>query len=126
MLKAGETIKALDYKLEGDEKIGFNSVVNALSAPIRQIAENAGVDGSVIVSDIVNNRQEGYNALTGTYGNMFEMGLIDPCLCMKTALTNATSVASLIITTETAVVEKQKDTPNPLGGLGTDPRMAFV
>ena len=126
LLKAGETIKALDYKLEGDEKIGFNSVVNALSAPIRQIAENAGVDGSVIVSDIVNNRQEGYNALTGTYGNMFEMGLIDPCLCMKTALTNATSVASLIITTETAVVEKQKDTPNPLGGLGTDPRMAFV
>ena len=74
----------------------------------------------------MNNRQEGYNALTGTYGNMFEMGLIDPCLCMKTALTNATSVASLIITTETAVVEKQKDTPNPLGGLGTDPRMAFV
>ena len=126
MLKAGETIKALDIvQMDGDEIIGFNSVVNALSAPIRQIAENAGVDGSVIIADIINNRQEGYNALTGEYGNMFEMGLIDPCLCLKTALTNATSVASLIITTETAVVEKKKEPQQPMG-MSMDPRMMMV
>ena len=108
-----------------------DTTLDQMSEIVAYIKSNKSLIDSITtnkvnVSDIINNRQEGYNALTGTYGNMFEMGLIDPCLCMKTALTNATSVASLIITTETAVVEKQKDTPNPLGGLGTDPRMAFV
>lgn len=124
LLKVKEHFNSFDIAEQGDVAIGFKSVINALSAPIKQIAENAGVEGSIIVSEIINKRQEGYNALTGEYGNMFEMGILDPTKALKTALLNATSVASMIITTETAVVEKVKEDKST--GLSADPRMAFI
>lgn len=124
LLKVKEHFNSFDIAEQGDVAIGFKSVINALSAPIKQIAENAGVEGSIIVSEIINKRQEGYNALTGEYGNMFEMGILDPTKALKTALLNATSVASMIITTETAVVEKVKEDKST--GLSAEPRMAFI
>lgn len=124
LLKAKEHFNNVNIAEQGDTSIGFYSVINALSAPIKQIAENAGVDGSIIVSEIVNKRQEGYNALTGQYGNMFEMGILDPTKALKTAILNATSVASMIITTETAIVEKIKE-EKPLG-FSTEPKMALI
>ena len=127
LLKAGEAMKAQDYQeMTPDTFIGFNSVVNALSAPIKQIAENAGKDGAVIANDIIRGNAEGYDALTDTYVNMFDAGIIDPCLAMKKALLNATSVASMIITTESAVVTKVKENNNFSAGLNPNPGMMMM
>ena len=120
-------MKAQDYQqMTPDTVIGFNAVINALSAPIKQIAENAGVDGAVIANDIIAGRQKGYNALTGEYGDMIEMGIVDPSKAMKCALLNATSVASMIITTESAIVEKKKESNGLPPGMSMDPRMVMM
>ena len=127
LLKVGEAMKAQDYQqMTPDTVIGFNAVINALSAPIKQIAENAGVDGAVIANDIIAGRQKGYNALTGKYGDMIEMGIVDPSKAMKCALLNATSVASMIITTESAIVEKKKESNGLPPGMSMDPRMVMM
>lgn len=127
LLKVGEAMKSQDYQqMTPDTLIGFNAVINALSAPIKQIAENAGVDGAVIANDIIAGRQKGYNALTGKYGDMIEMGIVDPSKAMKCALLNATSVASMIITTESAIVEKKKESNGLPPGMSMDPRMVMM
>ena len=127
LLKVGEAMKSQDYQqMTPDTVIGFNAVINALSAPIKQIAENAGVDGAVIANDIIAGRQKGYNALTGKYGDMIEMGIVDPSKAMKCALLNATSVASMIITTESAIVEKKKESNGLPPGMSMDPRMVMM
>lgn len=92
-----------------DFEVGYNIVINTLDAPIKQIAENAGVDGSVVVFNILSGNEEGYDALTDTYVDMFEAGILDPTTVTKTALINAGSVASMLLTTECAVVEKVKE-----------------
>ena len=88
---------------------GYNIVLKAMDAPIKQIAENAGKDGSVIAHEILAGRAEGYDALTDKYVDMFEAGIIDPAAVTITALKNAGSVASMLLTTECAVVEKVKE-----------------
>ena len=97
----------IEKELSGDEKLGGQIVVKALEAPIRQIAKNAGVDDGVIVKNILNdnNLNYGYDALTDTYCDMFERGIIDPVRVTRTALETASSVASTLLTTECVVVQ---------------------
>ena len=97
---------------DADEKVGVNIVRKACEAPIRAIAENSGYEGSVVV-DKVKNSDVGYgfNAATGEYGNMVEMGVIDPVKVVRSALQNATSVATMLIITDATVSEVPKDGP---------------
>ena len=94
-----------------DQKIGVAIVRRALQAPARQIAENAGEDGAVVVGKIVdrNDYAFGFNAATGEYGNLVKQGVIDPAKVVRTALQDAASVASLLITTEALVAEVPKE-----------------
>jgi chaperonin GroEL len=103
-----------------DQKVGINIVRRAIQAPARQIAENAGEDGAVIVGKIVDKDDYafGFNAATGEYGNLVKQGVIDPAKVVRTALQDAASVAGLLITTEAMVAEKpkQKSPAMPPGG----------
>jgi chaperonin GroEL len=103
-----QAIPALDeLKLEGDEAIGVAILRRALEAPIRQIAENAGQEGSVIVAAVKGMPVgEGFDALRGVYGNMFEKGIVDAAKVTRSALQNASSVAGMVLTTETLVTDK--------------------
>jgi chaperonin GroEL len=103
-----QAIPALDeLKLEGDERIGVVILRRALEAPIRQIAENAGQEGSVVVSAVKGlPLGEGFDALRGQYGNMFEKGIVDAAKVTRSALQNASSVAGMVLTTETLVTDK--------------------
>ena len=126
VLKAARKI---NLDLKDDEKIGAEIVVRAVEAPIKQIAENAGFDGGVVVYNVENNDNEnnGFNAATGEYVDMFEAGIIDPAKVERVALQNAVSVSSLLLTTEAAVTEIKEDTPAPampdMGGMGGMPGM---
>ncbi|NIR49124.1 chaperonin GroEL [candidate division KSB1 bacterium] len=110
-------IKALDsLKLEHDEQIGANIVRRALEEPLRQIANNAGHEGSIVVQKVKENSDVnfGFNAETEKYGDMFKEGVIDPTKVTRVALENAASVAGLLLMTETTVVEKpEKEKPAP-------------
>ncbi len=104
--------------LTEEEKIGFNIVKRALEEPIRQIAINAGMDGAVI-ADYVKKEKEGigFNAATGEWVDMIKAGIIDPAKVTRSALQNAASIASLLLTTECAVTDIPKDEPAmPMGG----------
>lgn len=101
---------------EGDEALGVEIVKKALEAPMRQIAENAGVEGSIVIETVKKmNPGEGYNALTGDYGNMIGFGIIDPAKVTRSAIQNAASIAALILTTEAVVAEKPKEESAPAG-----------
>ena len=96
-----------DLKLEGDEMIGVSIVRRALEAPVRQIAENAGQEGSVIVSAVRGKKiGEGFDALKGEYGNMFDKGIVDAAKVTRSALQHAASIAGMVLTTETLVTDK--------------------
>ncbi len=107
-------------KLPGDEQIGVDIVKKALEAPLRQLAENAGIEGSIVFDKVKNEATNiGFNVETLKYEDMFESGVIDPTKVTRVALQNAASVASLLITAEAAVVEipeKEKTPPMPAGG----------
>ncbi len=110
-----------DLKLSGDERIGADIVRRALEAPMRQIAQNAGVDGSIVVQNVRAGKEPtyGYNAATDTYEDMVKAGVVDPAKVTCAALQNAASVATLLLTTEaliSTVPEKKKDA----GGHGHD------
>ena len=106
-------IKALDglQADNDDQKIGINIVRKALQAPARQIVQNAGDDGSVVVGKILENSKYnfGYNAQTGTYGDLVADGVIDPAKVVRCALQDAASIAGLLITTEAMVAERPKE-----------------
>jgi chaperonin GroEL len=106
-LRAIEAVENGKRQAKGDEKIGFDIVAEALRSPARQIADNAGEDGEVIVAQILENKNAsyGYNAATGEFGDMFKMGIIDPAKVSKTALQNAASVAGLALTTDVLITE---------------------
>jgi chaperonin GroEL len=110
--------------LETDEQFGVDIVRRALEEPLRTIAANAGVEGSVIVENVRASKQKnfGYNAATGEYEDLVRAGVIDPTKVTRTALQNAASVASLMLTTECVVVEKKEHEPpapgGPPGGMG--------
>ena len=113
---------ALDkLKAEGDEQIGINIVKRAITEPLRQIAENAGEEGAVVLGKINDSKDNnyGYNALTGDYEDLVKAGVLDPTKVVRTALQNAGSIASLMLTTEALVAEipEKKEAPAP-GGHG--------
>ncbi len=114
--------KSLDglQGVNSDQNNGINIVRKALEAPLRQIAENAGVDGSVVAGKIreSDDLKFGYNAQTEEYGDMFKFGVIDPAKVVRTALEDAASIAGLLITTEAMVADKpQKEGAAPAGGM---------
>lgn len=110
-------VEELVKTLNGDEKTGAEIVLKSLTAPLKMITNNAGIDGSVVIDNIrkKNSKNYGYNALTNEYVNMIEAGIIDPTKVTRTALENATSVASTLLTTEVIVcdIEEKVDTKNP-------------
>ena len=105
-------VEKLVAKLSGDEKTGAQIIARALQAPIRQIAENAGVDGSIVYDKIRSSRKVGYgyNAYTETYCDMIPSGIVDPTKVTRTALENAASIASCVLTTESLVADKPDPT----------------
>jgi chaperonin GroEL len=117
VLRARKALDKLRKKLEGDERAGVDIIHRALSAPIKQIAANCGLDGSVIASKVEESDATnfGYNALTHEYGDLLKMGVIVPTKVERVALQNAASVAALLLTTEAAIVEI-KDKKKPAGG----------
>ena len=107
--------------LEGDEKIGLSIVRRAIEEPLRQIAANAGQEGSVVVNKVksLGGGTQGYNAATDEYGDLVAQGVVDPAKVVRTALQNAASIAGLILTTECLISEKREDAPAmPAGGGG--------
>ena len=120
------TLKALD-KIESDdedEKIGVKIIKKALEAPIRQILTNAGKEPSVILNDVMKSKKtEGFNVVNDKIEDMFEAGVIDPTKVSRTALQNAASISSLLLTTECMISDKPEDEkpmapPMPGGGMG--------
>jgi chaperonin GroEL len=119
-LRTLEAVRAI--ALEGDEAFGRDIIVKALQAPILAIAENAGVDAAVVADKVLKGKASfGYNARTDTYGDLIEMGVIDPAKVVRCALQNAASVAGLLLTTEAVIAEKpqKKSAAAPdMGGMG--------
>ena len=117
-----DEVASLIGQVEGDEKTGVQIVLKALEAPVRQIAENAGFEGSVVIDKIKNSGKKGYgfNAYTEEYVDMIEAGIVDPTKVARSALQNAASVAATVLTTEALVVnlpEKEQPAANPgMGG----------
>jgi chaperonin GroEL len=113
-------VAALDkLKLEGDEQIGVNIVKKALQEPLRQIAENAGEEGAIVLGKVLDSKDPnfGYNALTGEYEDLVKAGVLDPTKVVRTALTNAGSISSLMLTTEALVAEIPEEKKGaPAGG----------
>jgi chaperonin GroEL len=108
-------------KLEGDEQIGINIVKRALQEPLRQIAENAGEEGAIVLGKVLESKDPnfGYNALTGEFEDLVKAGVLDPTKVVRTALTNAGSIAALMLTTEALVADiKEEVTGAPVGGRG--------
>ncbi|WP_283806680.1 TCP-1/cpn60 chaperonin family protein, partial [Bradyrhizobium guangdongense] len=124
LLRASEQLKGLRTKND-DQKTGVEIVRKALSWPARQIAINAGEDGSIVVGKVLDNEQYsfGFDAQTGEYGNLLSKGIIDPAKVVRIAVQNASSVAGLLITTEAMVAELPKKggagpAMPPGGGMG--------
>ncbi|MBQ3707765.1 MAG: chaperonin GroEL, partial [Clostridia bacterium] len=116
-----DDVASLLSTVEGDEKTGVQIVVKALESPLRQIAENAGFEGSVVIDKIKSSGKKGYgfNAYTEEYVDMIETGIVDPTKVARSALQNAASVAATVLTTEALVVNQpEKEQPAPQGGMG--------
>jgi chaperonin GroEL len=119
LINVAESIKA-PTKMGDDEKTGMEIVKKALVEPLRQIASNAGLEGSVVVEKVKNLKQGmGLNALNGEYVNMLDAGIIDPAKVTRSALQNAASIAALLLTTEALIADK----PEEGGGMGGMPGM---
>jgi chaperonin GroEL len=126
LLQISSNLKAYaaahEQELSSDEKVGFNIVMRALEAPLRQIAENAGEEGAVIVQQVRASEQGvGYNALDRRFENMIQAGIVDPAKVVRAALQNASSIAAMLLTTEALVVEKmdkKSGGADPMAGMG--------
>ncbi|MGN6583847.1 MAG: chaperonin GroEL, partial [Rhizobiaceae bacterium] len=122
LLRATQSIKAKGEN--ADQEAGINIVRRAVQAPARQIAANAGAEASIVAGKILENKSAtyGFNAQTGEYGDMINLGIVDPVKVVRTALQDAGSVAGLLVTTEAMIAEApKKDTPSPAmpgGGMG--------
>ncbi|MDL2253996.1 chaperonin GroEL [Ruminococcaceae bacterium OttesenSCG-928-I18] len=123
-LEVMPAIEKLINKLEGDQKTGASIVLRAMESPLRQIAENAGLEGSVIIDKIRNAKKKcyGFNAQSEEYGDMVKMGIVDPTKVTRSALENAASVAAMVITTESLVADEPEPPAAapamPGGGMG--------
>ena len=123
LINAMPAVEALIATLEGDEKTGAKIVLRALEEPVRQIAANAGLEGSVIIDTIRREGKVGYgfDAQNEVYGDMIAAGIVDPAKVTRSALQNAASVAAMVLTTESLVADKKEENPAPAmpaGGMG--------
>jgi chaperonin GroEL len=123
LVHALKTLEAPKNGHPSDEQVGINIVRRALEEPLRQIAQNAGHEGSVVVQKVKSlEANHGFDAITGEYGDMFKKGIVDPLKVTRSALENAASIAALLLTTETLVSEKPEEKKNggmpPGGGMG--------
>ena len=116
LLNAIPAVEKVLSSVEGDEKTGVKIVLKALEEPIRQIAANAGLEGSVIIDKIKRSRKVGYgfDAYNETYVDMLEAGIVDPTKVTRSALQNAASVAAMVLTTESLVADKKEENPAPV------------
>jgi chaperonin GroEL len=116
LVRAGRALEKL--KLEGDQKVGVEIIKRAIEEPMRWIAMNAGQEGSIVVSKVKEqkNQDEGFNAATETYEDLVKAGVIDPAKVVRSALQNASSIASLLLTTEALVSEIPEEKKEPAGG----------
>ena len=108
LINAMPAVKAVSETLSGNEKTGAQIVLRALEEPVRQIALNAGLEGSVII-DAINRKNTvgyGFDAYTETYGDMIKNGIVDPAKVTRSALQNAASIAAMVLTTESLVADK--------------------
>ncbi len=111
-------------KIKAAQKLGVRVVMRAIEEPLRQIANNAGMEGSVVIDKVKNSQGPyGYNAETNTYEDLIKAGVIDPTKVVRLALQNAASVASLMLTTQAMIAEKPEDKPEPMPGGGGAPGM---
>ena len=111
-------------KIKADQKLGVKVIMRAVEEPLRQIANNAGLEGSVVIDKVKSSQgSSGYNADTDTYEDLMKAGVIDPTKVVRLALQNAASVASLMLTTQAMVAEKPEDKPEPMPGGGAPPGM---
>ncbi len=122
LLRAIPAVKKVIDKLDGDEKVGAQIIMTSLQAPVRQIAKNAGIDGGVVVDKILNSTETnfGYDALNDKYVNMIDAGIIDPTKVTRSALQNAASASSTLLTTECIIAnepEKEPAAPNGMGAM---------
>jgi chaperonin GroEL len=113
-----QAIPALDkLTLEGDEAVGVDIVRRALEAPAKQIADNAGARGEVVIERVKNlPKGEGFDALKGEYGDMFTKGIVDAAKVTRSALQNAASIAAMVLTTETLITDLPEKRDNGAGG----------
>jgi chaperonin GroEL len=121
LLRASEGLKPKE--LTSDEEVGYNIVVRACKSPLKQIAQNAGDDGNVVASEVLKNKDQnyGYDARAGEYADMLKRGIIDPTKVVRSALQNAASVATLLLTSDALVADMPKDgEKKPAGGGGYD------
>jgi len=118
LLRSREAIKGLS--LEGDEKTGSMIIYRALEEPVRMIANNAGLEGSVIVQRALAEKENiGFNAATLEWEDLAKAGVLDPAKVVRSALQNAASIGSMILTTEVAITDMpEKDKGNPMAGMG--------
>jgi chaperonin GroEL len=116
LIRCLPAIEAL--KLEGDEQIGVGIVKRAVEAPLRALASNAGVEGSIVVQEVKKRKgNEGYNVATGGYEDLVKAGVVDPKKVTRSALQNASSIAALLLTTECLITEvPEKEKPAPMAG----------
>lgn len=122
LLQVQPALDELEKETEGDEKTGIDIVRHAIEAPVRQIANNAGLEGAVIVEAVKKAKKGiGFNAQTEEYVDMIKSGIVDPCKVTRSALQNAASIAAMILTTEAVVADKPAENPAPaapaMGGM---------
>jgi chaperonin GroEL len=117
LLYATKTLDKVPFA-NNDQKVGIDIVRRALQAPVRQIAENAGVDGAVVAGKLLESKNSswGFDAQSGEYVDLVKSGIIDPTKVVRTALQDAASVASLLITTEAMIAERPEKKAAPMGG----------
>ena len=122
LLRAQVVLAELEGKLEDEQRAGVNIVRRAVEEPLRMISQNAGIDGSIVIEKVKNGKGAfGFNAATEEYVDLVKAGVIDPTKVVRSALQNAASVASLLLTTEAMVAEKPSEKHEhggPAGGMG--------
>ncbi|MBU09292.1 MAG: hypothetical protein CME13_15160 [Gemmatimonadetes bacterium] len=118
LVRAIAKLEGLEGQSEG-ETVGIRIIRRALEEPLRQIASNAGTEGAVIVEEVRSKKGSfGYNAQTAEYGDMIQMGVVDPTKVVRTALENASSIAALLLTTEAMVTDEPEEEPAPAAPAG--------
>ena len=123
-IHAAKQVAKLVDELEGDEKTGAKVILKALTAPLTQIAQNAGLEGAVIVNKVTESKEGiGFDAYNEEYVDMVEAGILDPAKVTRSALQNATSVASTFLTTESCVASIKEPEPAMPAGAGMNPGM---